>query len=65
MNKLDKLLKDCKKDITKNVLRSEIKMSKEDLEILKDIILNLYNELDKKKADKINNTINLKQGGKQ
>ena len=63
MSKLDKLLKDCKKDITKNVLRSEIKMSKEDLEILKDIILNLYNELDKKKADKILN--NLKQGGQQ
>ena len=61
MSKLDKLLKDCKKDITKNVLRSEIKMSKEDLEILKDIILNIYNELDKKKADKILN--NLKQKG--
>ena len=61
MSKLDKLLKDCKKDITKNVLRSEIKMSKEDLEILKDIILNLYNELDKKKADKILN--NLKEKG--
>ena len=63
MNKLDKLLNDCKKDITKNVLRSEIKMSSEDLEILKDIILNIYNELDKKKADKVINTINLKQGG--
>ena len=61
MSKLDKLLKDCKKDITKNVLRSEIKMSKEDLEILKEIILNIYNELDKKKADKILN--NLKQKG--
>ena len=61
MSKLDKLLKDCKKDITKNVLRSEIKMSKEDLEILKDIILNIYNELDKKKADKILN--NLKEKG--
>ena len=61
MSKLDKLLKDCKKDITKNVLRSEIKMSKEDLEILKDIILNLYNDLDKKKADKILN--NLKEKG--
>ena len=44
MSKLDKLLKDCKKDITKNVLRSEIKMSSEDLEILKDIILNIYNK---------------------
>ena len=63
MSKLDKLLKDCKEDITKNVLRSEIKMTKEDLEILKDIILNLYNELDKKKADKIINSINLKEGG--
>ena len=63
MSKIDKLLKGCKKDITKNVLRSEIKMSKEDLEILKDIILNLYNELDKKKADKIINNINLKEGG--
>ena len=63
MSKLDKLLKDCKKDNTKNVLRSEIKMSKEDLEILKDIILNIYNELDKKKADKIINSINLKEGG--
>ena len=61
MSKLDKLLKDCKKDITKNVLRSEIKMSKEDLEILKDIILNIYNELDKKKADKVIN--NLKEKG--
>ena len=61
MSKLDKLLKDCKKDITKNVLRSEIKMSKEDLEILKDIILNIYNDLDKKKADKILN--NLKEKG--
>ena len=61
MSKLDKLIKDCKKDITKNVLRSEIKMSKEDLEILKDIILNLYNELDKNKADKVIN--NLKQKG--
>ena len=63
MSKIDKLLKGCKKDITKNVLRSEIKMSSEDLEILKDIILNLYNELDKKKADKVINTINLKEGG--
>ena len=63
MSKLDKLLKDCKKDITKNVLRSEIKMSSEDLEILKDIILNIYNDLDKKKADKILN--NLKQIGGQ
>ena len=63
MSKIDKLLKGCKKDITKNVLRSEIKMSSEDLEILKDIILNLYNELDKKKADKVINNINLKQGG--
>ena len=61
MIKIDKLLKDCKKDITKNVLRSEIKMSREDLEILKDIILNIYNDLDKKKADKILN--NLKQKG--
>ena len=61
MSKLDKLLKDCKKDITKNVLRSEIKMSSEDLAILKDIILNIYNELDKKKADKILN--NLKEKG--
>ena len=61
MSKLDKLLKDCKNDITKNVLRSEIKMSKEDLEILKDIILNIYNDLDKKKADKILN--NLKEKG--
>ena len=61
MSKIDKLLKDCKKDITKNVLRSEIKMSREDLEILKDIILNIYNDLDKKKADKILN--NLKQKG--
>ena len=57
MSKLDKLLKDCKKDITKNVLRSEIKMSSEDLAILKDIILNLYNDLDKKKADKILNSL--------
>ena len=63
MSKLDKLLKDCNKDITKNVFRSEIKMSSEDLEILKDIILNLYNELDKKKADKVINSINLKEGG--
>ena len=63
MSKLDKLLKDCNKDITKNVFRSEIKMSSEDLEILKDIILNLYNELDKRKADKIINSINLKEGG--
>ena len=61
MNKLDKLLKDCKEDITKNIIRSEIKMSSEDLEILKEIILNIYNELDKKKADKILN--NLKQKG--
>ena len=61
MSKLDNLLKDCKKDITKNVLRSEIKMSKEDLEILKDIILSIYGDLDKKKADKILN--NLKQKG--
>ena len=61
MSKLDKLLKECKKDITKNVLRSEIKMSSEDLEILKDIILNIYNELDKKKADKVIN--NLKEKG--
>ena len=61
MSKLDKLLKDCKKDITKNVLRSEIKMSSEDLVILKDIILNIYNDLDKKKADKILN--NLKEKG--
>ena len=61
MSKLDNLLKECKKDITKNVLRSEIKMSKDDLEILKDIILNIYNDLDKKKADKILN--NLKQKG--
>ena len=61
MSKLDKLLKDCNKDITKNVFRSEIKMSSEDLEILKDIILNIYNDLDKKKADKILN--NLKQKG--
>ena len=63
MSKLDKLLKHCKKDITKNVLRSELKMSSEDLAILKDIILNLYNELDKKKADKVINSINLKEGG--
>ena len=61
MSRLDKLLKDCNKDITKNVLRSEIKMSSEDLEILKDIILNIYNDLDKKKADKILN--NLKEKG--
>ena len=61
MSKLDNLLKDCKKDITKNVLRSDIKMSKEDLEILKEIILNIYNDLDKKKADKILN--NLKEKG--
>ena len=61
MSKIDKLLKGCKKDITKNVLRSEIKMSSEDLEILKDIILNIYNDLDKKKADKILN--NLKEKG--
>ena len=61
MSKLDNLLKDCKKDITKNVLRSELKMSSEDLEILKDIILNIYNDLDKKKADKILN--NLKEKG--
>ena len=61
MSKLDNLLKECKEDITKNVLRSEIKMSSEDLEILKDIILNIYNELDKKKADKVIN--NLKEKG--
>ena len=61
MSKLDKLLKDCKKDITKNVFRGEIKMSSEDLKILKDIILNIYNDLDKKKADKILN--NLKEKG--
>ena len=61
MSKLDKLLKDCNKDITKNVFRSEIKMSSEDLEILKDIILNIYNDVDKKKADKILN--NLKEKG--
>ena len=61
MSKLDNLLKECKKDITKNILRSEIKMSSEDLEILKDIILNIYNDLDKKKADKILN--NLKEKG--
>ena len=61
MSKIDKLLKGCKKDITKNVLRSEIKMSSEDLAILKDIILNIYNDLDKKKADKILN--NLKEKG--
>ena len=36
-------------------------MSSEDLEILKDIILNIYNDLDKKKADKILN--NLKEKG--
>ena len=39
MSKLDNLLKECKKDITKNVFRGEIKMSSEDLAILKDIIL--------------------------
>ena len=61
MSKLDNLLKECKEDITKNVLRSELKMSSEDLEILKDIILNIYNDLDKKKADKILN--NLKEKG--
>ena len=61
MSKLDKLLKECKKDITKNVFRGEIKMSNEDLAILKDIILNIYNDLDKKKADKILN--NLKEKG--
>ena len=61
MSKIDKLLKDCKKDITENILRSEIKMSSEDLEILKDIILNIYNDLDEKKADKILN--NLKEKG--
>ena len=61
MSRLDNLLKECKKDITKNVLRGEIKMSSEDLEILKDIILNIYNDLDKKKADKILN--NLKEKG--
>ena len=61
MSRLDNLLKECKKDITKNVLRSELKMSSEDLAILKDIILNLYNELDTKKADKILN--NLKEKG--
>ena len=61
MSKLDKLLKECKEDITKNVFRGEIKMSSEDLEILKDIILNIYNDLDKKKADKILN--NLKEKG--
>ena len=61
MSKLDKLLKDSKKDITKNVFRGEIKMSKEDLAILKDIILNIYDDLDKKKADKILN--NLKEKG--
>lgn len=61
MSKIDNLLKECKEDITKNVLRSEIKMSREDLEILKDIILNIYNDLDKKKADKILN--NLEQKG--
>ena len=61
MSKLDKLLKDCKKDITKNVFRGAIKMSSEDLEILKEIILNIYNDLDKKKADKILN--NLKEKG--
>ena len=61
MSKLDNLLKECKKDITKNIFRSEIKMSSEDLAILKDIILNIYNDLDKKKADKILN--NLKEKG--
>ena len=61
MSKIDKLLKDCKKDITKNVLRSELKMTSEDLKILKDIILSIYNELDKKKADKILD--NLKEKG--
>ena len=61
MSKLDKLLKDCKKDITKNIFRGELKMSTEDLAILKDIILNIYNDLDKKKADKILN--NLKEKG--
>ena len=61
MSKLDNLLKECKKDITKNIFRSEIKMSSEDLEILKEIILNIYNELDKNKADKILN--NLKEKG--
>ena len=61
MSKLDNLLKECKKDITKNVLRSEIKMSREDLEILKDIIVNIYDDLDKKKADKVLN--NLKEKG--
>ena len=61
MSKIDNLLKECKEDITKNVLRSEIKMSSEDLEILKDIILSIYNDLDKKKADKILD--NLKEKG--
>ena len=61
MSKIDKLLKDCKKDITKNVLRSELKMTSEDLKILKDIILSIYNDLDKKKADKILD--NLKEKG--
>ena len=61
MSKLDNLLKECKKDVTKNIFRSEIKMSSEDLAILKDIILNIYNDLDKKKADKILN--NLKEKG--
>ena len=61
MSKLDNLLKECKKDITKNIFRSELKMSSEDLAILKDIILNIYNDLDKKKADKILN--NLKEKG--
>ena len=61
MSRLDNLLKECKEDITKNVLRGEIKMSSEDLKILKDIILNIYNELDTKKADKILN--NLKEKG--
>ena len=61
MSKIDNLLKECKEDITKNVLRSDIKMSIEDLEILKDIILTIYDDLDKKKADKILN--NLKEKG--
>ena len=61
MSKIDKLLKDCKKDITKNVFRSELKMTSEDLKILKDIILSIYNDLDKKKADKILD--NLKEKG--
>ena len=57
MSKIDNLLKECKKDITKNIFRSEIKMSSEDLAILKDIILNIYNDLDKKKADKVLNSL--------